>query len=173
MTKMSIVRAYDLPITLSIACIGGFLGNMSHLPGGAILGALIAVGIIKLVMDYSSGALPKYYTFVLQVLAGIWLGSKFGVKEVFAFPDIILPAILSSLTLLLIGILSTFLVTKLFGWDIMTAWLSCSPGRMQDMLIIANDYGIDSVKITLTHTVRIFLVVSISPLVLYWINFFN
>ena len=153
-----------------IASIGGLLGAATHLPGGTILGALICVGIVKLLNIIPIGSLPKSFTFVLQILAGILLGIKINLREPISLHEIFIPAFLSSFLMLAVTIIMAIIIHKTCKWDLTTSWLACAPGRTQDMIIIANDLKADCMKVTISHTSRMILIVSASPIILHFLR---
>ncbi|ATW24424.1 AbrB family transcriptional regulator [Candidatus Formimonas warabiya] len=159
-------RRYENTIkTFSVAFAGGILGHLTHMPGGIILGSMAAVGIFNMISP-SSVALPKSFSFYLQVFAGILLGANLNITELALFRDILGPSLFIALTLVCTGLCAAFGINKLFGWDLVTAWLSCSPGRMQDMVIFAHDLKADGTKVVIVHTTRIILVVILTPFIL-------
>ncbi|MFZ7104151.1 MAG: AbrB family transcriptional regulator [Peptococcaceae bacterium] len=58
------------------------------------------------------------------------------------------------------------IVNFYFGWDQASAWLGSSPGRMQDMVIVADSLGAERTKVVAAHIARTFSVVFLTPVVL-------
>jgi len=144
------------------------MGEISHVPGGIILGAMLTIAAGNL-LGFPANWLPSRSGFILQVLAGIMLGIKITGEELSTLGEILIPVLIITGVLNLMGILSSLLVWKVFDWDLLTAWLSTSPGRMQDMVILAKNLEADSEKVVTTHVMRITLVVIVTPLILlFW-----
>ncbi|MEL7565909.1 MAG: AbrB family transcriptional regulator [Dehalobacterium sp.] len=169
--KLDLRKLENITKTFLVALAGGAVGHLTNMPGGIILGSMASVGLLNIISP-DSVSLPKYFSFYLQIFAGILLGVNLNITEIALLGDLILPSLFIALILLLSGLGAAFTTHKLFDWDLITAWLSCSPGRMQDMVIFAHDLNADSTKVVIVHTTRIILVVIITPLILLMANNF-
>jgi len=167
--KLDLRKFKNILKTFCVAFLGGTLGHLTNIPGGIILGSMATVGMLN-IFSPESVSLPKSFSFYLQIFAGILLGVNLNISEIALFQDIIIPSLFIAGTLLIAGLCAAFSIHKIFGWDLITAWLSCSPGRMQDMVIFAHDLKADSTKVVIVHTTRIILVVILTPLILLLLN---
>jgi membrane AbrB-like protein len=151
-----------------LGLLGGAAGHFSGLPGGVMAGTLLAVAAGNLA-GLPANRLPRGTTFCGQVLAGIMLGVQMTMDKLLALANVLPPLLIIMAILLVTGFISSLLLNRVFGWDLITAWLSSSPGRMQDMVIIAAGLDARSERVAITHIVRIALVVMATPVILsFW-----
>lgn len=105
---------------------------------------------------------------MIQVGIGIVLG--FTIEFNVHILSMILPSLLIFMYLILVNLFMTYVISKLFHWDLITAWLACCPGLMQNMVIIAHDLQADTMKVLVAHTARIIIVILVTPLVLLFVH---
>jgi membrane AbrB-like protein len=148
--------------TLALAIGGAALGRLLKVPSGAllvpmILGAVFhATGLVVI-------TLPSWLLHVAYVVIGWYVGLTFDrvvLNSVFkATPTLVLS------TLLLIGLCmgSAWLLTRLLGVDLLTAYLATSPGGLDSIAVIATSIHTNVSFILAIQTMRLFLVLLTGP----------
>ncbi len=150
--------------TLAIAVGGAVGGRLLKIPAGALLvpiglgAALHATGLVEI-------TLPSWLLHVAYLLVGWYVGLSFDRlilnHAVKATPTLVLS------TLLLIGLcgLSAWLLTRLMGIDLLTAYLATSPGGLDSIAVIATGSRADVPFVLAIQTMRLFIVLLTGPVI--------
>jgi membrane AbrB-like protein len=162
-TKGPLLPKYLLLFTLGI--VGGWLGLVSGLAGGVILGAMLLTSLGNLV-GLPASHLPRGFGSWLQMLAGLLVGSQMALQELTQIAGSLIELLVIILSLMCASLLSAYILISRFKWDSATAWLSASPGRMSDMIILSQSLGAKSDWVAGTHVVRMILVIILTPLIM-------
>jgi len=153
-------------IWLAIAgLIGGYLGKYARIPGGVLLGSMILTSLVNAKGIHIS-KLPLIYVFSLQILTGALVGQKVTGRILKDIKDMMLSVVFLLGIIMSAVIILMLILYEIFGWDLVTAWLSASPGRMQDMIILAGTLNADGAKVATAHLVRQLSVILITPVIL-------
>jgi len=150
--------------TLAIAIGGAAIGRLLKVPSGGLLvpmivgAALQSAGLVVI-------TLPPWLLYVAYVVIGWYVGLAFDrlvLNSLFkATPTLVLS------TLLLIGLCigSAWLLTRLLGVDLLTAYLATSPGGLDSIAVIATSSHTNVSFILAIQTMRLFLVLLTGPLI--------
>ncbi len=149
-------------LMLSVAVIGGFLGQKLHIPAGAMLVPMILGAVL-----HSSGLADIYQPFWMQAGASVLLGWYVGLgfnRTLLISAFRMLPQLLLS-TALLIGLcaLSAWLLFRFSHTDPLTAYLSTSPGGLDSVILIAMGSQADVSFVVAVQTLRLFTVILVGP----------
>jgi membrane AbrB-like protein len=152
-------------LLLVIAAAGAASFKKLKVPGGALIGSMIfTLAANSLLIHYDE--LPNWFVFLLQVFAGIVIGQEIDKGFLSELKKTALPGVISSLGLIISALLLMAGLHRFCNWDLATAWLAMCPGRMVDMVLIAETVKADSFKVLLAHLVRQILVMIFTPVVL-------
>jgi membrane AbrB-like protein len=147
---------------LAIAIGGAALGRLLKVPAGALL-VPMAVGSVLHATGLLEITLPSWLLHVAYLLVGWYVGLSFdrlALNSAFkATPALVLS------TLLLIGLcaVSAWLLTRLVGVDLLTAYLATSPGGLDSIAVIATGSRADVPFVLAIQTMRLFLVLLTGP----------
>lgn len=161
---------YTLPIFLVIGTLGGLVGSKIKIPAGALVGALIAVVLFKVVTRVHWDV-PRSFTFILQVFLGIMVGATFQPEMLKVLGKVIIPVVTSTLFLVGMGMALAVIFARFGLLDIGTAYLGTSPGAMSALLVLALDTGTSSTVVTCFHFFRVVFIILTTPLIFKF--FFN
>ncbi len=70
---------------------------------------------------------------------------------------------------LLIGVIGYPYFRRLWGFDHATSYYAAMPGGLQDMLLFGEEAGADPRALSLIHTTRVLVIVSLMPFLLGWL----
>lgn len=148
-------------LTLFFALAGGLVSRKLKLPAGAMLGALAAVVIFNLL----SGAayVPRDSRVVLQILAGIVLGSGIQKKDVLALRSLLKPTLILISSMIVINLAFGYLMYQAGGLDLATALFATAPGGLTDMALIADEIGADMLQVSSLQLFRILFIFATLP----------
>jgi uncharacterized protein len=141
--------------------LGGLAGIASQAPAGGIMGALAGSAAFRLL---TGRAVPvRAFQLVVQVLAGVIIGLQvsgefFGQLARLAGAG----AVIVSVQVLLWPLMS-WMLARLFGYDLATATLASTPGGLSGVVVTASEAGADEVVVTFVHLVRLSTIVVFVP----------
>ena len=159
----------SLAIYLCVGALGGFIMSRFKVPAGAMIGAMLAVVIFKLILQ-KSWPVPRNFGLVVQILVGVMVGVSFHPDMVKTFGKIFLPVASSTLLLVGIGFLLALIYAKTGLLDIKTAYLGTSPGAMAALVFMALETQANATVVATFHFFRIFFIVLTAPLLFKFIS---
>lgn len=155
----------DMLLFIAASLVGGGLGKISKIPGGALLGATVTVACTGVYFGLSHTTQPALMIAV-QILMGCMLGQSINQQFWQDFLQIWRPClIVIGMYTILAAPFAIFLVWA-FGFDTLTAVLAATPARMQDMIVLAGSLHTDAVTVMLMQLVRQFAIIGITPFLL-------
>jgi hypothetical protein len=155
----------NLLVYLVVGFAGGFIGLKSRLPAGTMLGAALAVIAVKIIA-HTSWDTPKGYGFLCQVLLGVLIALTYTPGMFRTLGQLVVPMFLSTLLLVISGLVIAFAVNKYWPLDLPTAYIATSPGGMSALVPMAVDIEGNAALIGSFHFFRIFFVVATAPFIL-------
>jgi membrane AbrB-like protein len=150
--------------TIFFAAIGGLLLNLTNIPAGSMIGAMLATVIASLTIK--PAYVPPKFPRVLQTCVGALIGSGIGMSELAAMADILVPAVMLVTVLLIANFVFGFIMYKATKLDLVTALLSTSAGGLTEMALIAGEMGADAPKVAVLHLVRLISVIAFFPTII-------
>ena len=148
----------DILLTITVAAVGGLLAKKMKMPAGAMTGALIFVIIFGLLTSRSS--FPAEYKVYVQFFSGALIGVKLKKEDIIGLKTMALPGVVQLLSMLVLNLVFGLLMHYMAGLDIPTAFFSSAPAGMQDMALIAADYGANPLYVSIIQMLRVVFIVS-------------
>ncbi|MBN1957820.1 MAG: AbrB family transcriptional regulator [Desulfuromonadales bacterium] len=142
---------------------GGLLAGKMNLPGGPLVGAMLGTALTAVVIP-GSFVIPDHLSTAIQIILGITLGMTFNRSSLELIPRILPLAILGTIALLLVSILLAYGAGRLGIIDTPTALFGLVPGGMSGMSLMAQAEGHRTDIVAMLHTIRIFTLFLIVPL---------
>ena len=149
-------------ITVCVAIIGGFLGNVSGLPAGTLSFAMIFTILFN--FNTSKAVLERDYKKYAQLLSGALIGRTMTMDMILNIPNLILPTMVLMSGYVLTNLLLSKLMSRTGKIDYISAMFASSPGGASDMALIASELGGESPKIAIMQIVRLLACYTIFPL---------
>lgn len=154
-----------LALIMGAALAGGLLASRLNLPGSIIIGAMLGVILLKLCLA-APLALPKQWSFFIQIVVGATVGSSFSPDMLKQLGHYAVPILISALLLILLGSVMAVVFTKFWGIDPGTAFISTSPGAMTAMTGMAGGLNVDIFLVLTFHMTRVILVILLAPAIM-------
>lgn len=151
-----------------LALFGGGIGYLSGFPIGALLGALLIIGIIQFKTNQFP-QLPFIAKKIIQVVIGGSVGLSFSHETLTLLKSIWAPALILLLLHTLFALLLAFVIIRFMKIDIITALCSAAPAGISEMVLIAEDYHASLPTIIVIHLFRILLIVTCIPVILHFL----
>lgn len=161
---MGFMTLLMLLFTLSAATGAGLLFRRLRIPGGLIMGAMLGSGTVTLLSERST-ALPTPVAVVAFTAVGLLVGGMLTRDRVRMLKQLWIPATVSSVVLILVGV-ALGLTLQALGYSSGLAALATSPGAMSVLAGVAVSAGEDAVAVMLFHVVRVILVVLLIPAII-------
>ncbi|MDE3116602.1 MAG: AbrB family transcriptional regulator [Pseudomonadota bacterium] len=156
--------AAGLSTTLGFVLIGGAIGHALRIPSGAMLVPMIAGAVLR-ATGLIHFQLPEWLLAFVYAMIGWRIGLSF-TPEVLHHAARAFARILTSILLLIaFAFVLAYLLTRLFGIDLLTAYLATSPGGMDSVAIIAASSHVDMSFVMALQTVRFFMVILLGPMI--------
>jgi membrane AbrB-like protein len=166
-------RALLAAVTLAAGAAGGLLLRALGAPGGAMVGAMVAVAALQIASGQADLPRAPLLTAV-QIAAGAYIGSQITRDSVGSLPVLLLPTALMVAGSFVFTSLMALALHKLCRFDPMTCMIMATPGGSPEMAMLAEEFGCDTPKVVVAHMIRTTLVVALFPsmiaLVQAWIG---
>lgn len=155
--------------TFLFASIGGFLFDRLGVFLPWLLGPMITLMIIRQT-DKLKIQWPKLLRNIGLIILGVQIGSSFTKKSIelmwFDFPLMIF----MTFSIVTVSILLSLLFQKISGETLSTSILGSLPGGLSQMVLLSEEVkSANSTVVTLMQTFRIFVVITVVPLLTAWI----
>lgn len=153
----------DLAILVGCAAIGFTVARLLRLPAAALVGPMAASAIAHFT-GLTSSRLPTEAIAVAQLVIGTSVGARFAGIAPLRILKALGLAVGATLILLAVSAVFAFLLAPAVGVPLPGVLLAFSPGGLAEMSLIALALGIDVAYVSTHHVVRIFIVVTLAPL---------
>ena len=159
----------SLTIYLCVGALGGIIMSRFKIPAGAMLGAMLAVVLFKLLLQ-KSWPVPRNFGLLVQILVGVMVAISFHPDMIKTLGKIIIPVTSSTFVLVGAGFLLALIYAKTGMLDINTAYLGTSPGAMAALVFMAIETQSNATVVATFHFFRIFFIVITAPLLFKYIS---
>ena len=150
-------------LLLICGAVGGSLFVVLHIPGGAMLGAVVAVLAFKLSGTISIQT-PPLFQICAQIAIGVAVGNMLTAQALTEIRNMAGLMTLSTFILLAAGFVSSWIISRQTGMDAASSLLAASPGGLQAVVGLASDMGNQAPAVMAFQMVRLYAVVLLAPL---------
>ncbi|MGQ7790862.1 AbrB family transcriptional regulator [Faunimonas sp. B44] len=149
--------------------LGGILMHLTRLPGGLMLGGMVATSILYFT-GAVDGQLPPNLVIPGTIVLGSVAGSRLRPGDWQLLPRLAGPALIAFGIGIGITGAASALVTLLLGVDFIQAFMAFAPGAIEALVIVAFAIGVDPAYVAAHHVVRFFALALATPLIAQWIS---
>lgn len=148
-------------ITVLLAVLGGYVGSLTGIPAGPIIGSMVMIAIINNLSDKLHAKRP--IRVVAQVFSGALIGSTITFEMVLQFRYLLIPIVVLMIGYLTVNFIFGYICAKK-GWlDYQTALFCSCPAGVSDMVLLAGDLGADMKKTGIIHITRLIYSSAVMP----------
>ncbi len=147
---------------VGLALLGGWVGTISHVPAGSLLGSMFLVGVFC-ALGIPMWSPPKIIRSIAQTGVGITIGLSMTEDTFRQLYFMLPPVLLLTGGMIACAVALGFLLKRITGWDLVTCLLSASPAGLTQMGAIADEMGADPLIVSLMHTVRLVSILIVMP----------
>ncbi len=166
---MHLARAFHrhrlVTLALASAGAGGFW--LLELPLPLLLGPMFACLVAALAGVPLRGVPPV--SNAMRPVLGVAVGASLTPALFSQIGDMALSVALVPPFVLAIALTGYPYFRKVWGFDHATSYYAAAPGGLQDMLVFGEAAGADPRALSLIHTTRVLVIVSLMPFLLTWI----
>ena len=153
-----------LLLTAVVAVAGAAIATLLRLPAGALLGAMLAVGALR-VSELPVADIPSWGRFVIYCCVGWLLGLSFSPQTPTVLREALVPVLVTVGAFLVFGLVLAVALRTFGGLDTWTAVLAAAPGGIAQMGVLASTTGAVVPVVMTVHVLRIMSVVLLTSLV--------
>lgn len=158
----------DLALLAAAGIAGGLLAQRLRLPGGLLIGGLLASAGLFLSGAVDT-AVPRGLTLPAVVALAAIGGSRFRPGDARLVPEIGWAALVAFLIGGAISFAAALLVTLALGVNLIQALLAFAPGALDALIMVAFALDIDPAYVAAHHVVRFFALAVSVPFVARWV----
>jgi uncharacterized protein len=147
--------------TLLAALAGAVLLTLARMPAGPLIGAMLAVGFLK-VADLPTADIPGEGRFVVYCAVGWLLGQTITADAVTQLRQAVVPILVCVLLFIVFGLLLAWALWRFAGFDIYTAFLSTAPGGIAQMGVLSAESKANAPLVLTVHVLRITSVILVA-----------
>ncbi len=152
----------DYLILAACAVLGVQLAKRARLPAAPVFGPLILSGAAH-ILGWVTVPPPTLVVIAAQIVVGTIIGSRFiGATLAEVGRDLALGAV-ATLVMLVMAVAAAFALTLLVDVPLAQAFLAYAPGGLTEMSLMTLAVGQDAAFVSVTHIVRITLVIGVAP----------
>jgi membrane AbrB-like protein len=159
----------SLAWVIGLAIAGGLAAQHWRVPGGVMMGSMIAVAAYALIGQAPMPTLPDPLVTGAQMVLGALLGIGFSVGALRQIQSMLLPSLVTLALLLVLSYGLGLLLARLAGVDVATALFSMAPGGMNYIAATAEASGANGGVVAVIHLIRIVMTIVLMPLTIQWL----
>ena len=163
-TKSTGILTRSRVLTVSISVVGAAIFWVVGLPLPLLLGPMFACLACALAGARLQGMRPV--SEAMRAVLGVAVGASITPALFERAGDMIVSVALIPVFVCLTGLIGYPYFRRLCGFDGPTAYYAAMPGGLQDMILFGQEAGGNVRALSLVHTTRVLVIVSIMPLLL-------
>jgi hypothetical protein len=151
--------------SLVAAFAGAWVFERLHVPAGALIGAMVGIGGLKLAA-VPAWDLPAAGRFATYALVGWLLGQTVSRDTLGALRTAVLPVVVVVVLFLGLAVVLSLALVRLELFDPVTAILATAPGGIAQIGVLSVESGAQVPVVLSVHLLRVTSVIVLAPLVL-------
>lgn len=159
---------FNLGLTILCGFLGGLALHRLKVPGGMMLGSVIAVAFLNIQTTHVF--MPGAFRTIAQIIAGAYIGMTVNKRDVGRIKVLLKPTLFLLTSLFLTNLVIGYLMYLVSPMDLLTALLAAVPGGISDTPLIAADMGADVGKVTVLQFMRLISGIGLIPVIVKLID---
>lgn len=156
---------YSVAVLFAGGAVGGLLFLWLKLPGGAMVGSMIAVILCKTFATLPQTVIPSPLKTAAYIGVGVAIGSLYKPGMLAAVRDTWPVLFISTAILLGAGLISTYIVYKSGVLSPSGAYLATTPGGFNAIIGLAAEMGEDAPVVVVYQLVRVYVIAITAPFI--------
>ena len=161
---------YHWAIFIPLTILGSFIATKLRLPTPVLLGSILATTVFNIFVG-SVQPVPGFLMAPAQLSIGLFMGMILDAKRI-AQTRNVLPFVIGGTALLVvISIGVAYVLSDLYGFSLVTAFLAMAPGGIAEMALAGLSMGEDVATILAYQLVRLLAInLLVPPVIEYYFN---
>lgn len=156
-------------VLVPIAVIGQFVARRIHMPTGDLLGPVLLTAAVAVAVDpLTLEKVPSPVMAVAQLNIGLYIGTMLDRDKLLQTRAMLPHLVIGSYAMIAAGMLTSLLLTRLYGFPLLTAFLALAPGGIAEMCLAGLGMGADVDLILTYQLVRLLMLTMTVPYVIKW-----
>lgn len=152
-------------VTLALGLASGVLAVRVGVPTGDLIGPIVAIGAVN-VLWAGPAPLAEGFRTAAMVLIGTAVGTQVSRESLRLLRSVAVPAAAVILTLISVGLVLGWALSRVTSLDLVSALLTAVPGGASTMPAVAHDLGGDMRLVAALHLTRQLVIFILVPSVL-------
>ncbi|GHV83226.1 hypothetical protein AGMMS50212_05660 [Spirochaetia bacterium] len=155
--------------TMIAGLAAGFVGDLSGIPAGTFLFALVAVLALRLCFDFAY--LPPWVKKVALLVSGCYIGSAITMNDVRGFKLLAIPVVIILAGYIINCFVTGKLLSKTCGFNRKEGMLITTPAGASDIALSSSDIGVENTSIIIIQIFRAVIAMSVFPQIINLLAF--
>ncbi len=155
-------------LTLAVASLGGFIGKKLKLPAGIMIMGMAFTAVLN--AGFERAYFYEELSTVIQLLAGLLVGSKLDRKAVAELKKVAVPVAVLVGCMMVLNVCASLLIITFSPLDLTTAMFASAPGGLTDMTIMSAEFGANSAYVAIIQVCRQLAIFLFMPLIIRAMN---
>jgi membrane AbrB-like protein len=148
-------------LTLATGAVMGLLFWRLGIKAGALFGAMMGVAVLNIATGITF--FPPPLSVPLRFVSGAYISQQVTLAGVLMMKTLLIPMLIMGAGVITFTTVIPGLMHYFSGLDMATCMFSSTPGGLQEMSLLAEDFSADVPKVSLLQTVRQITVILIFP----------
>ncbi|MBR5070605.1 MAG: AbrB family transcriptional regulator [Oscillospiraceae bacterium] len=149
-------------VTVFAVCIvSGLIFRRLGITSGAMLGSMLAGAVFTVFKG--KNRFPSQIRTCMSILSGAYMGCRFSRADLANIHVLIVPILIMLAGIIAFILVNGALLSRFTDVDYPTALFASTPGGITEMALLSEEMGVDSFKVSILHTCRLFFVVAFFP----------
>lgn len=149
--------------TIAAGAVGALVARKAHIPAPFTTGAMVSVILLTVLTGRSY--MPSLAKPIAQSIAGGAVGATIRRETLDDLKRAIRPVLAYDVSLMAVALIASAAVYRFTPLLLSTAVLSCAPGGISDMTLLAHDFGANPMQVGLLHIMRLLVAYGAFPLI--------
>jgi membrane AbrB-like protein len=159
--KSALKSPWAFVCTMAAALGAGILGDLSGIPAGTFLFAVIAVVILKLVFDFA--LLPSPVKKFALLVSGCYIGSAITMNDVWGFGELALPIVIIVICYICNCFITGKILGRISGFSRKEGMLITTPAGATDIALSSADMGVENTDVIIIQIFRSIIAIAVFP----------
>ena len=158
---------YHWAIFIPLTILGSFIATKLRLPTPVLLGSILATTVFNIFVG-SVQPVPGFLMAPAQLSIGLFMGMMLDAKRIGQTKNVLPFVIGGTALLVVISIGVAYVLSDLYGFSLVTAFLAMAPGGIAEMALAGLSMGEDVATILAYQLVRLLAINLLVPPVIEW-----
>ena len=165
----SLIELCNIALLFLLGVFSRLIFSRLRMPVPGMLGTIVVIGFLR-VMQVPLPVAPPYFSTLMQVLMGIYVGSKVNQESIKTIKQMLYPALIIAAWVLGIAFIFGGFLSTITQMDLYTAILSTSIGGVPEMTVIALATDADIAMVVIMQTVRMVVTTILYPFIISFMD---